>query len=107
MLVVSPDAFLSTRQEQIVAMAAQSGLPTIYPTREAVVLGGLMSYGVPTNLTNDMYRLAGICAGRILDGEAPAESPVMLPTRFELVINDRTATIGPPRRFASRYRAGY
>jgi hypothetical protein len=50
-----------------------------------------MSYGVPTNLTNDMYRLAGVYAGRILNGAEPGESPVMLPTRFELVINDRTA----------------
>jgi putative tryptophan/tyrosine transport system substrate-binding protein len=105
LLVVSPDAFLSTRQEQIVALAAQSGLPTIYATRGAVVLGGLMSYGVPTALTNDMYRLAGIYAGRILNGAAPAESPVMLSTRFELVINDRTAKalrITVPRRLLSR-----
>jgi putative ABC transport system substrate-binding protein len=85
-------------------MAAQSGLPAIYLTRGAVVLGGSMSYGVP-NLTNDMYRLAGIYAGRILNGEAPAESPVMLPTRFELVINDRTTKalrIAVPRRLLSR-----
>jgi putative tryptophan/tyrosine transport system substrate-binding protein len=107
LLVVSPDAFLSTRQEQIVALAAaaQSGLPTIYATRGAVVLGGLMSYGVPNDLTNDMYRLAGIYAGRILNGAAPAESPVMLSTRFELVINDRTAKalrITVPRRLLSR-----
>jgi putative tryptophan/tyrosine transport system substrate-binding protein len=52
-LVVSPDAFLNSRQEQIIALAEQSRLPTIYATRGAVVLGGLMSYGVPTHLTND------------------------------------------------------
>jgi ABC-type uncharacterized transport system substrate-binding protein len=105
LLIVSPDAFLNTRREQIVALAAQSGLPAIYATRGAVVLGGLMSYGVPTDLTNDMYRLAGIYAGRILNGAAPAESPVMLSTRFELVINDRTAKalhITVPRRLLSR-----
>jgi putative tryptophan/tyrosine transport system substrate-binding protein len=105
LLVVSPDAFLNTRQEQIVALAAQSGLPTIYATRGAVVLGGLMSYGVPTDLTNDMYRLAGIYAGRILNGAAPAESPVMHSTRFELVINNKTAKalrITVPRRLLSR-----
>jgi putative ABC transport system substrate-binding protein len=101
-LVVGPDPFLTTRQEQIIALAAQSRLPAIYAARGAVVLGGLMSYGV---LANDMYRLAGIYAGRILKGEIPAESPVMLPTRFELVINNRTATalrITVPRRLLAR-----
>jgi putative tryptophan/tyrosine transport system substrate-binding protein len=101
-LVVSPDPFLTTRQEQIIALAAQSRLPTIYAVRGAVMLGGLMSYGL---LANDMYRLAGIYAGRILKGEIPAESPVMLPTRFELVINNRTARalrISVPRRLIAR-----
>jgi putative tryptophan/tyrosine transport system substrate-binding protein len=101
-LVVSPDPFLTTRQEQIIALAAQSRLPTIYAVRGAVMLGGLMSYGP---LANDMYRLAGIYAGRILKGEIPAESPVMLPTRFELVINNRTAMalrISVPRRLLAR-----
>jgi putative tryptophan/tyrosine transport system substrate-binding protein len=105
LLAVSPDAFLSTRQEQIVALAAQSGVPAIYARRGAVVLGGLMSYGVPSDLTNDMYRLAGIYAGRILNGAAPPESPVTLSTRLELVINDRTAKalhITVPRRLLSR-----
>ena len=87
-LVVGPDPFLISRQKQIIALAAESGLPAIYATRGAAVLGGLMSYGA---LTDDMYRLAGIYAGRILKGEAPADSPVLLPTRFELVINRRTA----------------
>jgi ABC-type uncharacterized transport system substrate-binding protein len=90
-LVVSADAFLNTRQEQIIALAAQSGLPAIYATRGAASLGGLMSYGVLTNLANDVYRLAGIYAGRILKGEIPAELPIMLPARFELVINKTTA----------------
>src|SRR5262249_41540075 len=101
-LVVSPDPFLTTRQEQIIALAAQSALATIYATRGAVVLGGLMSYGTRTN---DMYRLAGIYAGRILKGETPAESRVVLPTRFELVINNRTARalrITVPRRLLAR-----
>jgi putative ABC transport system substrate-binding protein len=87
-LVVGPDAFLMTRQEQIIAFAAQNTMPTIYATRGAVMLGGLMSYGV---LTNDMYRPAGVYAGRILKGATPAELPVVLPTRFELVINKATA----------------
>jgi putative ABC transport system substrate-binding protein len=61
--------------------------------------------GVPTNLTNDTYRLAGVYAGRILDGAEPGESLVMPPARFELVINDRTAKalrIAVPRRLLSR-----
>jgi len=96
LLVVSPDAFLITRQEQIIALAAQSALPTIYAARGAVVNGGLMSYGVLTNLTTDMYRVAGIYAGRILNGTTPAESPV----------SNWSSTTGPPRRFASRCRDG-
>jgi len=101
-LVVGPDPFLATRQEQIIALAAQSALPAIYAARGAVVLGGLMSYGV---LTNDMYRLAGVYAGRILNGATPTESRVMLPTRFELVINNRTARalrVTVPRRLLIR-----
>jgi putative ABC transport system substrate-binding protein len=101
-LVVSPDPFLTTREEQIIALAAQSRLPTIYAARGAVVLGGLMSYGV---LTNDMYRAAGIYAGRVLRGATPADSPIMPPARFELVINSRTARdlrIMVPRRLLSR-----
>jgi putative tryptophan/tyrosine transport system substrate-binding protein len=87
-LMISPDPFLATRQEQIIALAAQSRLPTVYPTRGAVVAGGLMSYGL---VRNEMYRAAGIYAGRILKGGTSAESPIILPTRFELVINNRTA----------------
>ena len=85
-LVVSSDAFLNTRQEQIITLAEQR--PTIHATRRAVVLGGLTSYGVATNLTNDMYRLAGVYAGRILNGAEPGESPLTLPTLFELVIRE-------------------
>ena len=100
-LVVSPDPFLMTRQEQIIARAAEILVPTIYAARGAVVLGGLMSYGV---LNNDMYRRAGIYAGRILMGAMPAESPV-LPPRFELVVNSRTARslrIAVPRQLMIR-----
>ncbi len=88
MLVVGPDAFLSTRQEQIIELAAQNRLPTIYATRGAVALGGLMSYGA---LTNDMYRATGIYAGRILKGATSAALPFVPPARFELVINKTTA----------------
>jgi putative ABC transport system substrate-binding protein len=101
-LFVSPDPFLTSRQEQIIALAAASVLPTVYAVRGAVVLGGLMSYGV---LTQDMYRMAGICAGRILKGATPAELPIILPTRFELVVNNKTARalrITVPRRLLIR-----
>jgi putative ABC transport system substrate-binding protein len=101
-LVVSPDAFLTTRQEQIIALAARSELPTIYAARGAVVLGGLMSYGV---LNKDMYRLAGIYAGQILKGATQAAPPITPPTRVELVINSRTARtlrIAVPRRLLTR-----
>lgn len=100
-LVVSSDPFLTTRQEQIIALAAESRLPTIYAARGAAVLGGLMSYSAPNQ---DMYRLAGIYAGRILKGVIPSESAVM-PTRFELVVNNRTARtlrVAIPRRLLIR-----
>jgi putative tryptophan/tyrosine transport system substrate-binding protein len=101
-LMISPDPFLAARQDQIIALAAQSRLATVYPTRGAVVAGGLMSYGL---VLNDIYRAAGIYAGRILKGAMSAELPIMLPTRFELVINSRTATalrIAVPRRLLAR-----
>jgi putative tryptophan/tyrosine transport system substrate-binding protein len=101
-LMISPDPFLASRQDQIIALAAQSRVPTVYPTRGAVVAGGLMSYGL---VRNDMYRAAGIYAGRILKDAKSAELPIMLPTRFELVINSRTAIalrIAVPRRLLAR-----
>jgi putative ABC transport system substrate-binding protein len=101
-LMVSPDPFLNARHEQIIAFAGQTRLATIYPTRGAVMLGGLMSYGA---VTNDLYRAAGIYAGRILKGATLAELPIMPPTRFELVINNRTANalrIPVPRRLLAR-----
>jgi putative tryptophan/tyrosine transport system substrate-binding protein len=87
-LVVSPDAFFFARQEQIVSLAARHGLPTIYSGREFVVAGGLMSYGV---LVEDMYRQAGLYAGRILKGEKPADLPVLFPTKFEFLVNLKAA----------------
>ncbi len=89
-LLVQLDAFLIN--ERIVGLAARDALPAIYQTRELVAAGGLMSYG--SSLV-DMWRQMGVYAGKVLKGANPAELPVLQPTKYELLINLRTAnTLG-------------
>jgi ABC-type uncharacterized transport system substrate-binding protein len=87
-LIIASDQFYTDRRERIAALALRYALPSVYARREYAVAGGLMSYG--TNLS-DIYRQAGVYAGRILRGAQPADLPIIESTKLELVINVKTA----------------
>jgi putative tryptophan/tyrosine transport system substrate-binding protein len=86
--VIGADAFFFSRRDQFVGLATRRSIPTVYPWREAVVAGGLASYGASVT---DAYRLAGIYIGRILKGDKAANLPVQRSTKTELVVNLKTA----------------
>jgi putative ABC transport system substrate-binding protein len=87
-LVIGADVFLINRSEQLAALALRHTVPAIFLYREFVAAGGLMSYG---GSATDSFRLSGVYAGRILKGEKPADLPVLQATKFQLIINLKTA----------------
>jgi putative ABC transport system substrate-binding protein len=97
-LLVMPDPYFFVRRHQLVALTARYALPAIYPFRQCVDIGGLISYGSPLLY---LYHQMGMQAGKILKGATPADLPIEQNLRYELVINLKTAkalglTVPPP-----------
>jgi putative ABC transport system substrate-binding protein len=89
-LVISPDVFFNTHNEQLAALSLRHAMPAIYQYRPFAAAGGLISYGSDQV---EYYRLVGIYAGKILKGEKPADLPVVRSTKIELIINLKTAKV--------------
>jgi putative ABC transport system substrate-binding protein len=87
-IAVTASPFFDTRRERIIALAARHKMPTMYHFREYVATGGLMSYGIDAA---DAYRQVGIYARRVLKGEKPADLPILQASKFEFIINQKTA----------------
>jgi putative ABC transport system substrate-binding protein len=87
-LVISSNVFSPAEYNQIISLAGRYGIPTLFFARTQVASGGLASYGVPLS---ESFRQMGVYTGRILKGEKPADLPIVQPTKFELVINIKTA----------------
>jgi putative ABC transport system substrate-binding protein len=92
-LLIQSEPFLDDHLNQIVTLAAQHSIPACFPLPEDSIAGGLVSYGTSRANRADLQRQMGIYAGRILKGERPGDLPILQPTKFELVINLKTAKV--------------
>jgi putative ABC transport system substrate-binding protein len=87
-LIMGAGAFMFSNRQQVVALATRHALPAVYPQRESVIDGGLLSYGTSST---EAYRQAALYVARVLRGEKPADLPVVQSSKFEFVINLKTA----------------